>query len=70
MYTIAKENMDLVVRVQGGSLDDDALAKFLDYLEMETIRRRSRLSDEDAEAMAEEIDRGIWAEARQKYIAG
>ena len=67
MYTIAKENMDLVVRVQGGSLDGDALAKFLDYLEMETIRRRSRLSNEQAEAMADEIDQSIWAESRQKY---
>ncbi len=64
MYTIAKENKDLVIRVPAGSLDGDALAKFLDYLEMETIGRRSWLSSEDAEAMAEEIDRSIWNNQR------
>jgi hypothetical protein len=64
MYTIAKENRDLVVRVPGGSLDDEALAKFLDYLELETIRRRSRLSDEEAKTMADDIDRSIWNNQR------
>ena len=70
MYTIAVDNKDIIVRVREGSIDGDALARFLDYLELETIRRRSQLSDDDAEAMTEEIDRSVWAQSKQKYLEG
>jgi hypothetical protein len=63
-YTIAIEDDDVIVRLRGGALDRAAVAKFLDYLELESIRRRSELSKEDAAALASEIDHAVWHGSR------
>lgn len=63
-YRIDIEERDLVVRVRRDMLDQEQVSRFLDYLELESIRRRSELSDEDARALAQEIDRGAWERVR------
>lgn len=63
-YRIDVEGDDLVVRVRRGVLDQEQVSRFLDSLELETIRRRSQLSEADARALADEIDRGVWERVR------
>jgi hypothetical protein len=56
------------VRSLAKSLNFDTLSKFLDYLELETIRKRSNLTDERAATLAEEIDRDVWSKIKQKFV--
>lgn len=63
-YRIDIEERDIVVRVRRDVLDREEVSRFLDYLELESIRRRSQLSETDAVALADEIDRAVWKRTR------
>ncbi|HEX6289133.1 MAG TPA: hypothetical protein VFZ66_08070 [Herpetosiphonaceae bacterium] len=59
-YSIAVENSDIVVRLNRNTIDRDALVRFLDYLELETIRKRSQLTDAQAAELAADVDGATW----------
>jgi hypothetical protein len=65
-YRIDVEEQDLVVRVRRDALDRDEVSRFLDFLELESIRRRSELTEEDAERLADEIDSSVWERYRSR----
>jgi len=64
---IANEQGDIVVRFNGELVDRDALSRLLDFVELESIRKRSQLSKEDAAQLADEIDRSVWEHIKHKY---
>jgi hypothetical protein len=57
-------NEDVVVRLRGAVLDPAAVSRFLDYLDLESIRRRSELAEADAQALASEVDQTLWERTR------
>ena len=59
-YNSGIEQGDIIVRLRHDLLSRNEVSKFLDYLELKAIRRRSRLSEDDAAELAEEIDRNVW----------
>ncbi len=63
-YRIDIEEKDIVVRVRRDVLGREEVSRFLDYLELESIRRRSQLSETDAAGLADEVDREVWARVR------
>ena len=67
-YSIIAEERDVVVRFNRDVVDWDAMTKFLDYLELESIRARSKLTKEQAAALAEEIDRDVWEKIKPKFL--
>lgn len=66
-YSIAVEDTDIVIRLDRKTIDQDALIRFLDYVELETVRRRSQLTDEQAAELAAEIDRAVWDDLKSKF---
>jgi hypothetical protein len=66
MYRVDVENKEIVVRLKAGLIEREAVTRFLDYLELESIRKRSRLTEEQAVALAEEVDRGLWESTKHK----
>ncbi len=64
LYNITVDNQDIIVRLNRDIIDRDTLSKFLDYLELETIRKRSQLTLEQAAALADEIDRDVWSKIK------
>ncbi len=68
LYNITVDNQDIIVRFNRDIIDQDTLSKFLDYLELETIRKRSSLTVEQAATLAEEIDRDVWSKIKQKFV--
>ncbi len=64
LYNITVDNQDIIVRLNRDIIDRDTLSKFLDYLELETIRKRSQLTVEQAAALADEIDRDEWSKIK------
>jgi hypothetical protein len=67
-YTIRLENQDIVVRLNRESIDLEQLRIFLDYLELESIRKRSQLTGEQANELASEIDQAVWESIQSKFI--
>lgn len=65
-YRIDVEAQDLVVRVRRDVVDHEEVSRFLDFLELESIRRRSELTAEDAARLADEVDAGVWERYRSR----
>lgn len=66
-YTIEIEQSDIVVRVNRDSIDQEALRRLLDFLELETLRKRSQLTEEQAAELAADIDRNVWEKLDSKF---
>ncbi|MDY6806848.1 MAG: hypothetical protein SXA11_23995 [Cyanobacteriota bacterium] len=75
-YSISVEERDIVVRFNRSCIDMDALGRFLDYVELEAMlhpqgfanAKRSKLTEEQAAAFAEEIDWDVWKEIKQNFL--
>lgn len=61
-YQVAIEQDSILVRVPTTLFTRDEIVRFLDYLEVEAIRRRSQLTRADAEALAAEINQTGWSQ--------
>jgi hypothetical protein len=69
-YRIQVEERDLVVRLRRGVLNEAEVSKFLDYLELESLRSRSELAEEDAEHLARDVDSAVWQRVRGRLADG
>ena len=67
-YQINVENRDVIVRFRRDMIDETTLGLFLDYLELESIRKRSTLTEEQAMELAKEIDAIVWKKLKPVYI--
>lgn len=48
-------------------MDEAALIKLLDFLEFESIRRRSQLTEENAALLAQEIKGRAWQQVKHLF---
>ena len=67
-YSIYVEDGDIVLRFNREAIAMNALNRFLDYLQFESIAQKSQLTEEQATALAEEIDRDVWNKIKHKYL--
>ena len=67
MYTIAVHKKDIVLRVDRELIDETSLRRLLDYIGLESIRKRSKLTEEQAARLAEEVDRAAWESSKPKF---
>ncbi|HMB94054.1 MAG TPA: hypothetical protein VKP65_24610 [Rhodothermales bacterium] len=66
-YQISTEQDDIVIRLSKADTDEASLMKLLDYLELESIRRRSQLTEEDAALLAQEIKGQAWQQVKHLF---
>jgi len=66
-YNMTVEKQDVVLRFKKDIIDQAALSKLLDHLEMESIRKRSQLTEEQAAELAAEINRAVWEGIKSQY---
>lgn len=59
-YDISGDQDNIIIRLPRQSVDRQALEKLLDYLELEAIRRRSQLTEQNAESLSAEVKQGAW----------
>jgi hypothetical protein len=66
-YQISTEQDDIVIRLSKADTDEASLMKLLDYLELESIRRRSQLTEEDAALLSQEIKGRAWQQVKHLF---
>ncbi len=66
-YNVAIDKREVVIRFKRDLIDQTALNRFLDSVELESIRKRSQLTEEQAAELAQEIDRAVWESVKQAY---
>lgn len=66
-YEIETDQDSIVIRLPRTLAGDEGLIQFLDYLEMQDIRQRSELSEDDAEKLAAEVKRDAWQRVRPLF---
>lgn len=55
MLKIAHENNDIIIHFIKDAIDKELLATFLENIELEQIRKKSKLTKKQAEILAKEI---------------
>lgn len=68
MFKISYENDDIVIRIRNSEIDNETLMEFLDYIELESIKKRSRLTEEESFYLSKEIDQSVWAKVKERYF--
>lgn len=66
-YRIGVENGDIVVRLNKNLIDYAALMKLLDYVTLETLRKQSQLTPEEAETLADELQTTVWEKVKHLF---
>lgn len=67
-YNITVENQDLIIRFNKNIIELDTLKKFLDYLELESLKKKSSMTTVQAEALAKEIDIDVWSNIKNQFV--
>ena len=67
-YQVNVEKKDVIVRFRRDMIDETTLGLFLDYLELESIRRRSKLTEEQTAELAKEINAAVWKKLKPVYL--
>lgn len=67
-YNVAMESQDIVIRVSRELFDRDTIIRFLDYLEIEALRQRSKLTQEQADILAKEIEQAGWQNLKESFL--
>lgn len=60
MYEVTTEQDNLLIRFPRHDVDEEDLIKLLDYLEMESIQKASKLNEEDARELSSTINKAAW----------
>ena len=68
MITVEKTETDVRVTIPKDAVPPKQLDAFLDWLRLEEIAQRSRLTEEDANRFADEMKAGWWAANKDKFI--
>ena len=66
-YRIAVEDNNIVIRLNRDLVYRDAFARLRDYIELESIRKRSSLTEPQASMLAKEVDCNAWESTKHKY---
>jgi hypothetical protein len=67
-YQITADQDDIIIRFPRRLVDEVKLTRLLDYMEMESIRRRSQMSTDEVNALAKSIKQGAWQQVKALFI--
>ena len=68
MITVEKTITDVLVTIPKDAVPPEQLNPFLDWLRLEEIAQRSRLTEVDANRLAEDIKADWWAANKDRLI--
>jgi hypothetical protein len=65
-YQVDRNEDEIVVRLRRNAVNEERVSRFLSYLEVASIRDRSRLTAERAAELADEVDQAVWKKNRDR----
>jgi hypothetical protein len=68
MIVVEKTETDVRVTIPKNAVPPKQLNAFLDWLRLEVIAQRSRLTEEEADRIAEQIKAEWWAANKEQFI--
>lgn len=66
-YQITNDEDDFIIRFPRQLLDEVELMRLLDFMEMESIRRRSQVSAAEADSLVGSIKQGAWQQVKALF---
>jgi hypothetical protein len=66
-YELTGDQENIMIRLPRELVDEKALEKLLDYLELEAIRRRSQLTKQDADNLASDVKQAAWQKVKDLF---
>ena len=63
-YRVDHQGAEIVIRVRADLFSSDELAEFLDWLCLESIRRRASLDEDQIAELADDVDGAMWERLR------
>ncbi len=67
-YSINVENNQITLQLNASLIDQGSLTKLLDFIELESIRKSSKLNEADAELLTDEVNRAAWQVTKEKFL--
>lgn len=67
-YSIAVDENDFVVRLNRQFFPKEAISRFLDFLSIEFVRKRSQASQDEIDQLAKEIKQKAWARIKPQFV--
>jgi hypothetical protein len=68
MITVEKTETNLLVTIPNDAVPSKRLNALLDWLRFEETAQRSRLTEADADRLADELKAGWWAANKNRFI--
>ena len=68
MIMVEKTDTDVRVTIPKNAVPPKQLNAFLDWLRLEEIAQRSRLTEADADRIADELKAGWWAANKDRFV--
>lgn len=67
MHTIQYDNSDIVIRFSRAAINSQSLERLLEWLDLEEIRQKSQLTNEQIDDLTQTIKQTVWKEL-QHYV--
>ncbi len=67
-YSINVENNQITLQLNANLVDRQALTRLLDFIELESIRKRSQLNQEQVDSLAAEINQAAWENLKESFL--
>lgn len=68
MITVETTEQSVRVTIPKGEVPPYRLNRLLDWLRLEAVARRSQLTEEEANRLAEEVKTGWWAANKERVL--
>jgi hypothetical protein len=69
-YSVANVDGEVIIRLNRAAFDDKRIAEILNLIEFDAIKQKSRLTEEQAESLAKEINQNVWNVAKKRFLEG
>ncbi len=68
-FQIESDQEDIILRFNRDLVDPASLSRLLNYVELSSLRQKSELTSEQADALSDEIDAAVWEKVQEKYTS-
>jgi hypothetical protein len=65
-YQVEEDGKDLVVRIPASAVTRERLERFLDWIQFESLKSRSQLTEADAAELAREVKHAVYLANRHR----